>query len=358
MLKYKADWNEAQARLAALWEGRFIGRPCIAVTAPNGLPGKRSKPVSGEQKWLDPEFIVRNALNQFATTYYGGEAIPSTLLMAGWVINTYGATPHFPLETIWFDPIIPDWDSPPSFPLDWESPWLKKVSAIFDALLNAAGYDDFLVGNVAAMPANDMLAFVIGTEQVLLGMAEHPGWIKAAIGQMTANWVALEKKFQERAQKTHAFWYGNAGWMPFWAPESFVATQSDISCMISPAMFEKFIIPELDSIGRECGNVWYHLDGQSAFQHLPRLLSLPYMKVIQFVPMAGTPLNGPAYLDLYRQIQAADKIVHIGVPKENIEPLVRELNPGRLMIDTACRSAEEAGELLAAARRWTSSRKS
>ena len=226
------------------------------------------------------------------------------------------------------------------------------------ALLKAAGKDNFMIGGGGGMPPTDMLAFVIGTEQVLLGMAEHPGWIKAAIGQMTANWVALEKKFQERAQKTHAFWYGNAGWMPFWAPESFVATQSDISCMISPAMFEKFIIPELDSIGRECGNVWYHLDGQSAFQHLPRLLSLPYMKVIQFVPMAGTPLNGPAYLDLYRQIQAADKIVHIGVPKENIEPLVRELNPGRLMIDTACRSAEEAGELLAAARRWTSSRKS
>ena len=107
-MKYKADWNEAQARLTALWEGRFIERPCIAVKAPNGRPGNPPTPVSGEQKFLDPEFIVRNALNQFETTYYGGEAIPSVLLMASWVTNTYGATPHFPMETIWFDPIAVD----------------------------------------------------------------------------------------------------------------------------------------------------------------------------------------------------------------------------------------------------------
>lgn len=352
-MKYKADWNEAQARLMALWEGRYIERPCIAVTAPNGRTGKLPTPVSGEQMWLDPEFIVRNALKQFETAYYGGEAIPSTLLMASWVTNAYGATPHFPMETIWFEPIIPDWDLPPSFPLDWESPWFKRVSAIYEAVLNAAGYDDFLVGSMDGMPANDMLAFVIGTEQVLLGMAEHPDWISKAIGQLTANWITLVKHFRERAKRTHAFWYGNAGWMPFWAPEPFVATQSDISCMISPEMFDAFIKPELDSIGTEFKNVWYHLDGQSAFQHLPRLLSLPYLKVIQFVPMPGTPPNGPAYLDLYRQIQAVDKIVHISVSKKNIEPLVKGLNPGRLMIDTNCKSVAEADELLAAAKRWT-----
>ena len=356
-MKYKSDWNEAQARLTALWEERFIERPCIAVRAPNGRPGKCPEPVSGEQKWLDPEFIVQNALSQFETIYYGGEAIPSTSLMAGWVTQTYGATPHFPMETIWFEPIAVDWDSPPSFPLDWESPWFKKVSAIYEAVLNAAGYDDFLVGRMGGMPANDMLAFVIGTEQVLLGMAEHPYWISKAIGQLTANWVTLIKHFRQRAQRTHAFWYGNGGWMSFWAPKPFVSTQSDISCMISPAMFEKFIIPELNSIGREFNNVWYHLDGQTAFQHLPRLLSLPYIKIIQFVPMPGTPPNGPAYLDLYHQIQAADKIVHIHVPKENIEPLVKDLNPGRLMIETGCNSVAEADELLEAAKRWTRERK-
>ena len=76
-MKYKADWAEAQARLKTLWEGRFIERPCIAITAPNGRSGNPQKPISGEQKWLDAEFVIPDILNRVETTYYGGEAIPS-----------------------------------------------------------------------------------------------------------------------------------------------------------------------------------------------------------------------------------------------------------------------------------------
>jgi hypothetical protein len=221
-MKYKPNWPEAEKHLLALWEGKFIERPCIAITTPNGrMIARRSRPVSGEQKWLDERFICQNMLGQFESKYYGGESIPSGLLMASWVMMTYGATPHFPLETIWFEPIGVDWDSPPSFTLDWENPWFKKVSALYEAVLNVAGYDDFLVGSFFPMPATDMLTFVIGTEQVLMGMAEHPDWIREAIARLTSNFVTLGRYFQERAKQTHKFWYGNAGWMPFWAPEPF-----------------------------------------------------------------------------------------------------------------------------------------
>lgn len=350
---YKTDWPEARERWTALWEGRYLKRPCITVMAPNGVKRPYPQPETGEQKWLDPEFFVRSAHAEFETTYYGGEAFPSRLIMAGWVMNTYGATPHFPMDTIWYEPIAVDWDSPPSFPVDWESPWLKKVTALYDAALQAAGYDDFPVGSMCAMPANDMLAFIIGTEPVLQGMAEHPDWISQAIGQLTVNWVDLLQYFRRRAQKTHAFWYGNSGWMPFWAPEQYAATQSDISCMISPAMYDQFVLPELDTLGREFKHVWYHLDGQSAWQHLDRLCSLPYIKVIQFTPMSGTAPNGPAYLDLYRRIQSAGKIVHVQLPAENVAPLVKALDPALMCLDTYCANVEAANALLASACRWT-----
>ncbi len=352
-MKYKSNWPETAERWTALWEGRRVDRPCLTVTAPNGVQGVWPRPRSGEELWLDPEFCLRTLREAFRCTYYAGESFPSRFLQACWVLNTYGATPHFPMDTIWFEPRPVDWDAPPSFPIEWDSPWFRKVAALYDAVLDEAGYDDFLAGRMGSMPAGDMLTFVIGPEQVLLGMAEHPDWIAAAIGQLAANWVAFKRHFERRARPRHAFWYGNAGWMPFWAPEPFVSIQSDLSCMISPEMFERFVLPELDLAGREFRHVWYHLDGQSAFQHLDRLLALPYLKVMQFVPMAGTPPNGPAYLDLYRRIQAAGKIVHIGVPKENVEPLARALDPARLCLDVTCENVQEADDLLASARRWT-----
>lgn len=352
-MRYGVNWSDAQQGWAALWNGRHRGRPCITVTAPNGKQPSCPPPLSGEQRWLDPDWVVRSFLDAFETTCYAGEAFPSGLIMAGWTVNTYGAMPRFSQETIWFAPISVDWDRPPTFDIDWKSPSFEKVLALHQAVLAAAGRDHFLTGLGCFMSGNDMLGMVLGTETALLAMAERPDWVRAAILKLAANYVAFQRHFCELARRTNDFWYGIPGWMPFWAPEPFLATQSDISCMLSPEMFQTFIVPELDLLGRQFGSVWYHLDGQTALQHLPRLLSLPYIKVIQFTPMAGTPFNGPDHLELYRNIQAAGKIVHILTPVQNVEPLCRGLDPGRLCMDVQCRSVQDANGLLEAAVRWT-----
>ncbi len=43
------------------------------------------------------------------------------------------------------------------------------------------------------------------------------------------------------------------------------------------------------------------------------------------------------HLDLYREIQKAGRIVHVQVSKENVEPLLRELDPTLLMLQTHCK---------------------
>ena len=64
-MKYKSDWDEAQKHLTALWHGEIIDRPCIAVRAPGGNNVPRPRPESAEQKWVDPEFVVRDAVASF-----------------------------------------------------------------------------------------------------------------------------------------------------------------------------------------------------------------------------------------------------------------------------------------------------
>ena len=128
--------------------------------------------------------------------------------------------------------------------------------------------------------------------------------------------------------------------------------------MLSTEHFEQFVIPELDLCGNDLGAMWYHLDGGDARQHLARLLSLPYLRVIQYVPTPREPPNGAEHLELYREIQKAGRIVHVQVTKDQVEPLCRELDPRLLMLDVSwsCQSADEGRELLAAATRWTSAR--
>jgi len=352
-MKYKADWPDAQRRLTALWRDERTDRPCISIQAPQPIenPTPVPNPANDEAYWLDPDYLVPRARRILETTWWGGEAAPSVLMQAGWV-NCLGGTPRFSRETIWFDTRPVDFSQPSPFRHHPDNPWTLKYRAAHEALCRFAGRNDFLVGQAGGLPANDLLSMHMGTEAFLVALMDHPDWMARAILEGARDQIGVKQQFQELTRKYHDFWYGCAGWMPFWAPEPFLATQSDVSCMLSPEMFDRFVLPELEVYGEETGALWYHLDGGDARQHLPRLLSLPFIRVIQYTPTPSEPPNGPAHLDFYRAIQDAGKIFHVQLPAAQIEPLVRQLNPARMMLSTHCASRADGEKLLAQSIRW------
>lgn len=352
-MKYKPDWPDARRRLTALWHGEMLDRPCIAVNAwqPVATSAPLPTPADEEARWLDPAYRVAVARREIENTWWGGEAVPSSLLMAGWLVCLGGA-PRFSPETIWFETRAVDFKRPSPFRHDPASPWLRKYRAALLALCEAAGRNDFMVGTPGGLPANDLLSMHMGTEAFLFALTDHPKWMAKAILTGAQDQARARRTLQALIRARHDFWYGIAGWMPFWAPAPFLATQSDVSCMLSPEMYDRFVLPELDVYGQEAGALWYHLDGGDARQHLPRLLSLPYLRVVQYTPAPCEPPNGPGHLEMYRKIQAAGKIIHIQLPQEHVEPLVRKLDPARMMLQTYCGSRAEGEKLLERSAIW------
>ena len=45
--------------------------------------------------------------------------------------------------------------------------------------------------------------------------------------------------------------------------------------------------------------------------------------------------------------------MHVQLPKENVEPLVKALDPALLLLQTHCGTVVEGRELLTAASRWS-----
>jgi hypothetical protein len=352
-MRYKPDWPEARERLTALWHGDALRRPCVAVTAPNGAAVPAPPPPEDpEARWLDPDYLVGTAVARLRNTWWGGEALPSFLIHGGWVVSL-GGRPRFSPATIWFEPAAVDFEAPPPFGYDPADPWVRKYRTAYAALLRAAGRDEFLVGRPCLLPANDLIALHLGAERFLLALKDHPDWIENAIREGAGQMDRARRDLEAMARATHDWWYGIAGWMPFWAPEPFLSTQSDVSCMLSPGDFDRFGLPELEFYGRSCGPLWYHLDGADARQHLGRLLSLPYLRVLQYTPAPNEPPNGPAHLPFYRRVQQAGKILHLDLPAAHVEALVRQLDPARLMLQTRCPTVAEGERLLAQAERWT-----
>jgi len=342
---YKPDWLETKQRLTDFWNYKNTGRPCIAIYAPNPDPEIKppEPPESDEDRYLNPDWYIKNLEYRFSQTVYLGEALPSDSVMAGYTIS-YGARVKFSPRTVWIEPIVDLEISDLScFELDFESSEIKRFFHLYINFAKA-GSNKFLIGQPAILPGNDLLSMLMGSEKFLVNLVDRQQQMKNAIEKLATNWILLNRKIYEIAGKFQEG-YGIC-WLGLWCPFSFVSTQSDISCMLSREMFEEFIVPELEMVCREFGTVVYHLDGPGALHHLDKLCKIDGIKMIQWVPGAGNSQSANDWLYLYKKIQDAGKFVMAYVVPEEVEFLVRNLDPRLLYIVTGCKTKKDAEQLL------------
>ncbi|NLX07883.1 MAG: hypothetical protein GXY33_22305 [Phycisphaerae bacterium] len=336
----KPDWPAAKARWRAFWDMAATDRPCLDLRA--FLPDKGEPPPippTLEGRWLDPDYLTAFAVHNVASMYFGGEAVPTNpVILAGWTLGC-GPDVRFAETTIYHPVTTSSLDEPVRWWPGPADPWRAKLERVYDRLLEAAK-GRFLVGYPFQVPVNDLLMLFRGNADFLTDLAERPELCTQRLREMLPAWFADQEHFFAMidAQQDGCVW----AWPGLWSDEFVMETQSDMSCMISSDLFERYVMVELDAVGERYERVWYHLDGPQAVRHLPTLLSRPYVKVIQYVPGSGAAENGPAWLDLYRQVQAAGRGLDLYVSLGTMEFLIRHLRPEGLVLRCGVHSPEEA----------------
>jgi len=352
-LEVKPDWPAAQERWIAVWERRNTDRPLIDVAAPTPETVPPPAPLSHEARYFDSDYIAAAWEHRMAATYFGGEAVPTGgFFMGGYALGC-GRGAVFDEHTVWHPATM----SSILAPLGWhpgpDDPWQRKMERVVDRLLDIAP-GRFLVGNVCQVMANDLLPLLRGSEAFLVDLAENAAACARRLDEVLALWVEVFEHFRRRIdarQDAGCIW----GWPGLWHPEMVMITQSDMSCMISPAMFDAYVMRELTALGERYEGLWYHVDGPGAVRHVPALLQCPFVVALQYVPGDGQPPNGPHYIDVYRKVQAGGRCLDLSAPPENIEYLVRHLRPEGLILRTGAPTIEQADELVANAPAWAGS---
>lgn len=353
LLSFKPDWPRARERLTAFWERSAVDRPCIAVKAPQAA--RRSPPPEPDALqalWLDPDYLAARWLWQLESTYFGGEAVPTgDILLAGYATGC-GPGVRFAPNTIWHPQTMASMDAPLGWHPGPQDPWRPKLAAVLERLLDLAA-GRFLVGYTIQVPPNDLLALLRGSQGFLLDMAMDLDKCRARLDEILPLYCENFDYFRRilDARQQGCVW----SWPGLWSEHFVMISQSDMSCMISGEMFERYVLRDMDLLAERYGRIWYHLDGPGAIRHLPRLLSRPYICAIQFVPGDGQPPNGPAYIDLYRRVQAEGRCLDLDAPPGHMEYLVRHLRPEGLLLRTEAATPEAADQLLEDAVRWCGS---
>lgn len=350
-LLYKPDWPRAQKRWIAFWNRDPVDRPLLTVNAPTGkeLP-PLPPPQNLEAKYMDPDCVEAAWQRTMETVYFGGDGFPTGgTLMGGYAVGC-GKEAGFAQSTVWHPRTMDAMDGPVNWWPGPECPWRKKLDRVVNRLLDAS-QGKFLVGTPAQVPLNDLIPLLRGVEEFLMDLAENPTLCAARLAEACPRNFEFRDHFRDLVNSRQYGW-GSAS---LWNDTPIGGAQSDISCMLSPAHFEEWVLPELDRIGERFSMVRYHLDGAGALFHLPTLLGRPYIRCIQYVPGAGAEPNGPHWMDLYRRVQEAGRCLEISVPPEHVEYAIRRLRPQGLLVRTKANTPEEADELVDNAVKWAGS---
>lgn len=332
----------------AFWENEAIERCCLYISALKEDTATYPQAETLEQTWEDIDLRANQALWHAENMDYFAEGFPSAFVNfgPGCLTAMIGGSYRLDPYTVWFEneKRIADWGNPPAPVLRGDSDMFTLVDALTEKLLRVGG-GKFFTSITDIGGTYDILAALRGTQDLLTDLYEYPVEVLAYVKALQPVWADYFKQYANLLIKRQG---AMTSWMPIWSDKPYYPLQCDLSAMISPDMFQEFILPDLQYQTEHMERSIYHLDGPQEIPHLKHLLSLPRLNAIQWVPGTGNadPEN-ECWFELYEEIQAAGKgIVLLDVNIDRLEKLLKHVSPKGLYIHCRAYDADSAQEII------------
>lgn len=340
------DWRRIRETYAAWWDGT-LDRPLVHL--PNvfepservdgGFRGYLAAAPPGMTGAALAEAIERN----FAGQRFPGDTFPMVFVNfgAGSLAAYLGARVNVRPETVWFEPpegadlatleIAP---RPAGY-------WWDRTVEFTTALVERFG--DVAQVSIADLGGNlDVLASLVGTEALLADLIDRPEAVDEAVRRVNRCWLDAYDRLWGIIRRRCP---GCVAWAPTWAPGRHYMLQSDFAYMISPPMFERFVLPDLRACCERLDYAFYHLDGVGQLAHVDHLLSLERLRGIQWIPGDGKP-HAEHWLDLLRRIRDAGRRVQVYVTGEGAKALCRTIGGRGILLSVWDRMTPDQAETL------------
>jgi hypothetical protein len=358
MFELKPDFEEVLNRYEAWWGCDIVDRPLVsmAFSAPEAdrVPVPQKHHANIRERWLDTEYIVAQANAQLRNTVHFADRLPITFPNLGPEVFSafYGCELEYGEHTAWSKPVLVDWsdESLERVELDRQSFYFQKLLEMTEAMIEA-GKGKFIVGYTDLHGGGDAIAAFRDPQELLIDTIEHPEAIKRLCARITEEFLDVYDEFYSMLS---AAGMPSTSWLPATCKGKYHIPSNDFSCMISDEAFEDLFIP---GIIRECQHMdrcIYHLDGPQALRYLDRLLEIPEIHAIQWVPGAGQDYWAD-WVEVYQRIQSKKKAFCLGLPAKDLNLLFEALDPRGVWISnvSGISNEAEAEAALHAIAKWT-----
>jgi 5-methyltetrahydrofolate--homocysteine methyltransferase len=223
-------------------------------------------------------------------------------------------------KTVWFEMKEPVPYDKLDFKYDPDNPWWRRILELTKLAVDTWG-DQVHVSHTDLGGTLDILASFRTSNQLLLDLVDCPAEVIGCCRQINKLWMRYYDELHTIIKKAGR---GTTCWAPILSAKRTYMLQCDFCYMISPRMFEKFVLDDLVELCNSLDHAFYHLDGPGEIRHLDTLLSIKSLKGIQWIPGAGRP--GPAgWIPLLKRIRDGGKLCQIFVNARGAMQISREI---------------------------------
>ncbi len=340
------DWDRIRQAFTAWWDHR-LDRPLVL---PHNVPRPGREGLPGYQHFhtsypldMPAERIVEIQRSHLAARQYVGDSFPTVFVNfgAGVLAEALGCRLHPTERTVWFEPAPGTTVETLEVRFNPETPWWRRLRELTAAFVEGLG-ETVQISHTDLGGNLDILASLVGTEQLLVDTLERPEAVERAVGAITATWLEAYRLLERIIRPICP---GTVPWAPTWAPGRGYMLQSDFAYMISPEMFARFVMPDLRACCEYLDYGFYHLDGVGQIPHLDQLLSIERLRGIQWVPGDGKP-PPDGWIELLGRIKQAGRLQQLFVSAEGARHICRELGGSGFLLAVGDRmSADQARAL-------------
>ncbi len=344
---FKPDLDECARRWQAFYAGDLIDRPPVVVTAPRHGYAKATPITYKDKVFGDIDRAIQRGLDRAATTFWGGEAVPSFYPSFGpdEIAVFTGAEFRWSLEspdTNWSMPYVEDWEKALPIRLQEDNPYWQRMLSIYTRAAEVYAGRVLLV--YPDLHTNmDLLSAIRGPQRLCMDLLDCPELIDRAMADSRAVFRRLYAALNRAGHMPETGYCTESG--AFYSPEGSATLQCDFSIMMRPSMFRRWVLPALEEEAALVKHVVYHWDGFGALVHRADVLASPGLQTLSFVP--GDGHGDPAdHIELLKSLQAGGKPLHVWGTPEQCQKMHRELRPERVFYCTEASTQDEAERLL------------
>lgn len=298
-----------------LWRARKLGRPLVQWTLHGVDPGREPPPgVPPNGKGttsFDTAFTIDQIIDRWdydlSCQRFLGDAFPCFWpdFGPGIAAEFLGGEASPTNGTVWFYPGRFEGLGLKDIHLEYrgESRWLQRLMDICRAAM--ARWEGLVqVGMTDLGGTLDILASLRPAEELLMDLYDSPEEVERLVWEIHGLWF----RYYDLLNTALAGNPGHTSWAGVFSNEPEYMLQCDFSYMISPDMFDRFVLPELRATCKRLpGGPFFHQDGIGELPHTASLHAIPELAGIQWQPGDG---QEPSYkwFDQQRRIRDDGKL--------------------------------------------------